>query len=73
LRFGFGRIAMLGILPSGGQTIHPENPQRRFDAATSFFARMIRTRSGPIDNPREKPKNPEGRSIGPPCLATRGS
>jgi hypothetical protein len=29
-------------------------------------------RSDPTDYPREKPKNPKGRSVGPPCLATRG-
>jgi hypothetical protein len=27
-------------------------------------------RGGSSDNPREKPKNPKGRSIEPPCLAT---
>ena len=32
----------------------------------------IRQKSGPIDNPRGKTQNPEGRSIGPPkCVATR--
>jgi hypothetical protein len=27
-------------------------------------------RSDPTDYPREKPKNPKGRSVGSPCLAT---
>jgi hypothetical protein len=29
-------------------------------------------RGGSSDYPREKPKNPKGRSIEPPCLATTG-
>jgi hypothetical protein len=34
---------------------------------------MEKKRSGPTDYPREKPKNPKGRSVEPPCLATRKS
>jgi hypothetical protein len=30
----------------------------------------VKKRSDPTDYPREKPKNPKGRSVGSPCLAT---
>jgi len=34
--------------------------------ASGIIRAGIRTSSGPIEKPREKPKNPKGHSIGPP-------